>query len=273
MKAMVVDVARCNGCHNCQVACKDEHVGNDWAPYARPQPNTGQFWARLEERVRGSVPKVKVAYTLHICQHCRNAPCMSACKQDAIYRREDGAVLIDPGRCKGEKHCLEACPYGVIFFNEGLQIGQKCTWCAHLLDKGWKVPRCVDACPTAALKFGEEAEYKDLIARAELMKPEAKAGPRVYYLGLPKRFIAGAVFDPDEDECLQGATVTLTDSGNAKKVTSTLTDQFGDFWFEGLEPGRYSVLIEKKGYAARKLAAVDTDSDVNLGDLAMRKES
>ncbi|MFH0915517.1 MAG: oxidoreductase, partial [bacterium] len=43
-KVMVIDLSICNGCHNCQVACKDEHVGNDWSPIARPQPDTGQFW-------------------------------------------------------------------------------------------------------------------------------------------------------------------------------------------------------------------------------------
>ncbi len=37
MKALVIDITRCNGCHNCQIACKDEHVGNDWTPYAKPQ--------------------------------------------------------------------------------------------------------------------------------------------------------------------------------------------------------------------------------------------
>jgi tetrathionate reductase subunit B len=29
MKALVIDMNRCNGCYNCQIACKDEHVGND----------------------------------------------------------------------------------------------------------------------------------------------------------------------------------------------------------------------------------------------------
>lgn len=38
MKAFVIDVARCNGCMNCQIACKDEHCGTDWLPYAAEQP-------------------------------------------------------------------------------------------------------------------------------------------------------------------------------------------------------------------------------------------
>ena len=41
MKAFVIDVGRCNGCYSCQIVCKDEHVGNDWTPYAKPQPDTG----------------------------------------------------------------------------------------------------------------------------------------------------------------------------------------------------------------------------------------
>ena len=36
MKAFVIDVSKCNGCYCCQIACKDENVGNDWTPYAKP---------------------------------------------------------------------------------------------------------------------------------------------------------------------------------------------------------------------------------------------
>jgi len=33
----------------CQIACKDEHVSNDWTPIAKPQPDTGQFWLKLNQ--------------------------------------------------------------------------------------------------------------------------------------------------------------------------------------------------------------------------------
>ena len=39
MKAFVLDLSICNGCYCCQIACKDEHVANDWMPYAKPQPD------------------------------------------------------------------------------------------------------------------------------------------------------------------------------------------------------------------------------------------
>ena len=51
-KVMIIDITKCNGCYNCQIACKDEHVGNDWTPIAKPQPDTGQFWTKVEVHVR-----------------------------------------------------------------------------------------------------------------------------------------------------------------------------------------------------------------------------
>ena len=111
---------------------------------------------KVTDIVQGTVPKVRVRYMHDICQHCDEAPCITACKTKAIYKREDGIVIIDPEKCTGNRNCLDACPYGVIYFNTDLNIAQKCTFCAHLLDKDWKEPRCVDACPTGALTFGEE---------------------------------------------------------------------------------------------------------------------
>ncbi len=58
------------------------------------------------------------------------------------------------------------------------------------------MPRCADACPTEAIKFGEESEFAAEIAKAEVLKPELGHKPRVYYLNMPKKFIAGTVYDP-----------------------------------------------------------------------------
>jgi Fe-S-cluster-containing dehydrogenase component len=177
MKAFLVDVSICNGCYNCQIACKDEHCSNDWMPYAAPQPETGQFWMKLSEHIRGTVPKVKMHYIPLLCQHCDEAPCMAAAP-DAIYKRADGMVVIDPEKAKGMKDIPASCPWGVIYYNEELDLPQKCTGCAHLLDRDWKEPRCVDACPTGAITYGEEADF-DLTAYS-LLRPELGGSPRVY---------------------------------------------------------------------------------------------
>ena len=268
MKVFVIDIALCNGCHCCQISCKDEHVANDWTPYAKPQPDTGQFWIKQNEFVRGTVPKVQVHYLPILCMHCEDAPCMAACPvSGAIYKREDGLVIIDPIRCTGCKSCVDACPYHVIYFNEDLNIAQKCTGCAHLLDSGWKEPRCADACPTLALKFGEESEMKTLIQKAEMLHPEYRAKPRVYYLNIPKKFIAGTIYDPMEKEVVIGAACTLTNTKSKKQYVTT-TDGFGDFWFKGLEIGTYTFTVVK-GKKIKVFDGLNTEKDINLGDIPL----
>ncbi len=266
MKAFVIDVSKCDGCYDCQVSCKDEHCGNDWMPYARPQPETGQFWLKLDDKTRGTGPQVKVAYTPTLCMHCDNAPCIPACPSQAISQRPDGIVWIDPAKCQGRQLCVPACPYGLIYYNLGLKLAQKCTGCAHLLDRGYpiKEPRCVDACPAEAIKFGEESQLKDLIAKAEPLPPNFGPTPkvRVYYLNLPKRFIAGTVYDPGTKEVVSGATCTL--SGDA--TATAKTDGFGDFWFEGLKVGTYSLKIEGGG-KTKTISNINTAKDVSLGDV------
>jgi len=266
MKTLIVDVSKCNGCYNCQVACKDEHVGNDWSPYAKPQPDTGQFWMKLTENVRGTVPKVRITYVPEVCRHCDNAPCIQSCKENAIFKRDDGMVVINPEKCSGHRNCVDACPYGAIYFNWDINIAQKCTMCAHLLDQGWKEPRCVELCPTGALTFGEETELTDLIEKADPDSSNTK--PRVHYIDLPKRFVTGAVFDPEEDECIQGATVTLTNLKTAE-VFATQTNHFGDFWIRKLAVGDYTLSVEKSGYLVKKIDAISTEKDVNVGDIAL----
>ena len=104
------------------------------------------------------------------------------------------------------------------------------------------------------------------------MHPEFKAKPRVYYLNIPKKFVAGTVYDPVEKEVIIGATCTLTESDSNRKYTTT-TDNFGDFWFEGLTVGNYSLVIKERGYSPKTITSINTEKDVNLGDLALNKKA
>jgi Fe-S-cluster-containing dehydrogenase component len=275
MKIMIVDIARCNGCHNCQIACKDEHVDNEWPTYTTPQPDTGHFWMRVVGVERGQCPKVKIAYIAQPCMHCEDPQCKKFAQESSIYKRDDGIVIIDPLKSKGQKQIVDACPYGATYWKEGLDIPQKCTFCAHLLDQGWKEPRCVQSCPTGALIFGEYDELKELIKEknAEVLHPEFGTKPSVYYIGLPKRFVAGAVFSADMDDPIENANINLV--GLSTKVDrQTKTDNYGDFEFEELETNvRYSVLIEKAGYQPVKIETVHTEKDVFLGEILLTPES
>ena len=271
--SLLIDVTKCSGCHNCFLACRDEYYDNDYPGYSAPQPLNGQFWMQLNEVERGSYPKVKLDYIPLPCQHCEQAPCIGAAADDAVYRRKDGIVLIDPKKAKGQKDIVNSCPYRVIFWNEELKLPQKCTLCAHHLDAGATEPRCVEACPTGALMFGDIDDPKSDIAQAaaalktEILHPEYGLAPTVKYLGLPTRFVAGEVVRRDvPGECAQGVKVTLEGDG-AKRETAT--DSYGDFEFEGLEKGKqYQVRVDLKGYASM-IIDVDKPNDVNLGQIVL----
>jgi Fe-S-cluster-containing dehydrogenase component len=266
MKVFVVNSSKCNGCYSCQIACKDEHCGNDWSPYAKPQPDTGQFWLKMNEYVRGNVPQVKMTYIPQMCQHCEDAPCMAAAHIDGcITKRDDGLVMIDPKKCTGCMSCVDACPYGAIYYNSSLNLAQKCTGCAHLLDRGWTEPGCVDACPTGALMFGEESELSAQMAEGETLHPEFGVKTRVSYLGLPKKFIAGTVYDPGATEVVIGAKCTLTGEG---ETFTQETNHWGDFWFDGLKAGSYSLTIEGGG-KTKTIADISTALDIGLGDIPL----
>ena len=254
MKAFVIDVARCNGCMNCQIACKDEHCGTDWLPYAAEQPLTGQFWCKVEEKVRGSFPKTSITYVPHIGGQ---SDALAAAAGDAVVERPDGLMYLDPEKAKGRK---DLCEFEGVYWNEALQIPQTCTGCAHLLDDGWEVPRCVDSCPTKALRFGDVADL-DLEGAEQLVE-----GSRIWYRNLPKRFVTGCVVDFDAREVVIGADVKLV-SASGNTVAEQKTDEFGDFMFDQVDPAAYQIVYQVPGKDAKTYDADASELDVNIGDV------
>jgi len=267
-KVFVIDVAKCTGCYNCQLACKDEHVGNDWTPYAAPQPEVGQFWLRMEEQVMGTIPKVRIHYLPRLCNHCENCSLLAIAKDGDVYRREDGLIVIDPEKARGRSDLVDACPYGAVYWNAELKLPQKCTGCAHLLDHGAKMPRCVEACPTEAISFGEAADLADETDGADVWRPETGLHPAVYYRNVPGTFISGTVYDPVKKEIVEGARCLLSSGG---KNWECMTDSFGDFWFKDLRHGTYELLIHAEGYAPKQIVPIRNKNSVNLGDIALER--
>lgn len=275
---IAIDIEKCTGCHACFLACKDEFVGNDYLPTSVAQPHGGHSWMRVKEIEHGSGTKVKVDYLPVLCQHCNSLACAKVAPEGAVYKREDGIVIIDPEKAKGCKAMVDACPYGVIYWNAEAELPQKCTMCAHMLDAGEKTTRCAEVCPTGALVFGDlddaTSPVSQMLAeksgKLEVLKPEFGTGPAVKYIGLPKVFIAGEIlFGDNTGECAAGVKVVLTDAAG-KKIEETLSNCFGDFTFRDLETNQaYVVKVEQAGYAPIELA-VRSFASQNLGELVLK---
>ncbi|MCD8004911.1 MAG: carboxypeptidase regulatory-like domain-containing protein, partial [Oscillospiraceae bacterium] len=155
-------------------------------------------------------------------------------------------------------------------------LPQKCDMCAHLLDKGYEKPRCVEMCPTGALVFGDlndpESEISKLVAetKPESRHPEYDLHERVLYLNIPKTFVSGTVVTKQDDMCAVGATATLKRDGKVEQTYTT--NAFGDFWFDGLDSKTdYEITIQMDGYKSVELKT-RTLASVNLGDIFLEKE-
>ncbi|MCL2366165.1 MAG: oxidoreductase [Oscillospiraceae bacterium] len=251
---VIVDLAKCVGCFNCMIACKDEHVGNNWYPYTAAQQKHDQKWIEPEKHERGAAPFTEICFVTKLCQHCNNAPCEKA--SDAITRRADGVVLIDAEKAKGDRALPKACPYGKISWNEDAQTAQKCTMCAHLLDDGWKEPRCVQACPLRALSvvFCSDDEFAKMAKAQDLMSlTDGSNDPRVLYRNLHRLntcFIAGALAFQDEDIQRAAADAEVQLLQNGEIVAQLKTDFFGEFKIDRIAPnsGTYELICSLDGY-------------------------
>jgi len=271
---IAVDTDRCMQCYNCFIACKDEHCGFSTKASA-PQPHEGQCWIRVESNERGNDNRrIKKSNVAIPCLHCHDAPCQKAAENGAVYTRPDGIVIIDAGKAKGQKRIVDSCPANAVFWNEELALPQKCTMCAHLLDEGYTMPRCVEACPNESLMFGDlddpESEINAFIMSRRVTPLAGLAGivTNVIHLNIPTIFAAGSVYLPD-DEVADGADIQLKNLKTGE-VTVSRTNYFGDWEFEWLEKDAgYAADIHFDGYEQETLH-FRADTDKYLGEVILR---
>ena len=199
---MVIDLDKCVGCQACVVACKEENN----VPYGSPEEQKRRrdiYWHKVIAVTKGKYPRVHTELLPIPCMHCDDPACVTVCPAKATYRREDGIVIQDFGRCIGCKYCMVACPYGVRSYNYQEQdqkpyyhqdlppdrrewgpwpfptrthgVVEKCTFCFHRIDQGLRegkkigievVPACVEACPAKAMFFGDLDDLQSEVSRS-----------------------------------------------------------------------------------------------------------
>ncbi len=184
---MVVDTRRCIGCHACTVSCKVEN-----------NVPLGGWRTQVRYFEKGTYPHVKKFFLPILCDHCTKPPCVKASKKEgggAFIQRDDGVVVIDHSKCKKDSSgvyegaAIESCPIGQVYTNKETGMPDKCSFCAHRVDKGM-VPACVQTCMGRARVFGDlndpNSEVSKLLARnpARALRPEEDKKPGVFYIGL-----------------------------------------------------------------------------------------
>jgi len=153
---MVFRSARCTGCMNCVVACKQEN-----------RTGPGVNWLRIERHEKRAPDRI--TWQLGICVHCDSPACVAVCPSSALRKSAEGVVSVDAAACQPDCGvCLTACAYGALslvpatgYFgtrqereaacldHQHHQPGKisLCTLCAH---RGGDTA-CANACPTGAL--------------------------------------------------------------------------------------------------------------------------
>ena len=170
------DMNRCIGCRACAVACKDKN-----------RLDGDSLGINLRNAITysaGKFPNVKCFSYSGACNHCEDPNCIKVCASGALYKAEDGTVILDSSLCVGDQKCVGACPYRAPQFDEAAGITRKCDACASLRAKG-EPPACVAACPMRALDFGEEEELKakygdDLVSDLAVLPDSKITGPHVW---------------------------------------------------------------------------------------------
>ena len=216
-----LDISRCIGCRRCVYACVEEN-NQSRVPEDGDHANPIHWITVLEmEKEKGVdfshsniyfnpkfVPEEGKFYVPVACQQCENPPCVKVCPVKATWKERDGIIVIDYDWCIGCRCCMSACPYGARHFNwcdphlpadelnpnthvlgnrpRPRGVVEKCTFCIQRTRAG-RYPRCLEACPTGARKFGNlldpESEIRQLLERKRVfvLKEELNTQPKFFY--------------------------------------------------------------------------------------------
>ena len=133
---LAIDLHKCTGCRNCELACSAERTKSF-------NPKRSRIQILKDEPRNIVVPMV--------CLQCEVPLCEQACPNGAISYNEKGTLVVDSKVCIGCMNCVTACIYGGIEIDPKTLKAKKCDIC-------WGDPACIKACDYGAISLVEAKE-------------------------------------------------------------------------------------------------------------------
>jgi Fe-S-cluster-containing dehydrogenase component len=95
---------------------------------------------------------MRKGFVVVVCRSCPSPPCARVCPTDALIPREGGGVSLKASLCIGCENCIEACPFGAVFWDREQNKPAICVYCGF----------CARYCPYDVLEFEEIGEVTDV---------------------------------------------------------------------------------------------------------------
>ena len=131
-KALSIDIGKCTGCKQCEMACSYVKEGS---------------FNPSKSRIRIFDFHEQGRFVPYTCTQCDEAWCQQACPTNAITTdAATGVKEVNDNLCVGCKVCTIACPFGTINYNASTGKVIKCDECGG-------DPACASACPTQAITY------------------------------------------------------------------------------------------------------------------------
>ncbi len=145
---LTIDIEKCTGCRNCELACSAQHTSTF-------NPKRSRIQILKEEVKNLLVPMV--------CLQCEHPLCQEACPNGAIVENNHGILYVNHEVCIGCMNCVTACVYGGIGIDPVSKKAVKCNLCDG-------DPACVKACGYGAISVAV-AEPEGLHQRRKGVTP------------------------------------------------------------------------------------------------------